>query len=121
MQQAYSWGWVEAQVAQTIEVWHGSASQPARAVPQYCLKQQREREQAYDAALREVEREARTAPRTRAFTPTERLASQDRITASFARFAAAALDLKGEAIQLLTRSEERRVGKECRSRWSPYH
>ena len=23
--------------------------------------------------------------------------------------------------QQLTRSEERRVGKECRSRWSPYH
>ena len=23
--------------------------------------------------------------------------------------------------QWLTRSEERRVGKECRSRWSPYH
>src|SRR5256886_17183628 len=23
--------------------------------------------------------------------------------------------------QLLERSEERRVGKECRSRWSPYH
>src|SRR2546429_3681292 len=23
--------------------------------------------------------------------------------------------------QLKTRSEERRVGKECRSRWSPYH
>ena len=23
--------------------------------------------------------------------------------------------------QKLTRSEERRVGKECRSRWSPYH
>src|SRR5256886_17332267 len=23
--------------------------------------------------------------------------------------------------QLLLRSEERRVGKECRSRWSPYH
>src|SRR3712207_9440008 len=23
--------------------------------------------------------------------------------------------------QLSTRSEERRVGKECRSRWSPYH
>ena len=22
---------------------------------------------------------------------------------------------------LLVRSEERRVGKECRSRWSPYH
>ena len=25
------------------------------------------------------------------------------------------------AKDLLTRSEERRVGKECRSRWSPYH
>ena len=28
--------------------------------------------------------------------------------------------LKGEKSDL-TRSEERRVGKECRSRWSPYH
>ena len=26
----------------------------------------------------------------------------------------------GQAIDLF-RSEERRVGKECRSRWSPYH
>ena len=28
-----------------------------------------------------------------------------------------------QAAQILTeeRSEERRVGKECRSRWSPYH
>src|SRR5256714_14096843 len=25
------------------------------------------------------------------------------------------------AIKILKRSEERRVGKECRSRWSPYH
>ena len=25
------------------------------------------------------------------------------------------------AIEDITRSEERRVGKECRSRWSPYH
>ena len=24
-------------------------------------------------------------------------------------------------IKLIIRSEERRVGKECRSRWSPYH
>ena len=24
-------------------------------------------------------------------------------------------------VSQLTRSEERRVGKECRSRWSPYH
>ena len=25
------------------------------------------------------------------------------------------------AVNVMTRSEERRVGKECRSRWSPYH
>ena len=28
---------------------------------------------------------------------------------------------KGELKHRLLRSEERRVGKECRSRWSPYH
>ena len=26
-----------------------------------------------------------------------------------------------EGLEVLERSEERRVGKECRSRWSPYH
>ena len=35
------------------------------------------------------------------------------------------LDQKDQTIQelnrQLSRSEERRVGKECRSRWSPYH
>ena len=30
------------------------------------------------------------------------------------------LDGEGE-IKLNPRSEERRIGKECRSRWSPYH
>src|SRR3712207_1834590 len=33
----------------------------------------------------------------------------------------AARDVRGHALALLNRSEERRVGKECRSRWSPYH
>ena len=28
---------------------------------------------------------------------------------------------KGVAQKIVYRSEERRVGKECRSRWSPYH
>ena len=27
----------------------------------------------------------------------------------------------GEVFRTVLRSEERRVGKECRSRWSPYH
>jgi len=31
------------------------------------------------------------------------------------------LDEPTTAYGLLARSEERRVGKECRSRWSPYH
>src|SRR5689334_528294 len=32
-----------------------------------------------------------------------------------------AIEKNGDYIDLLHRSEERRVGKECRSRWSPYH
>ena len=28
---------------------------------------------------------------------------------------------KYEPVDIFNRSEERRVGKECRSRWSPYH
>src|SRR5215469_7141064 len=31
------------------------------------------------------------------------------------------VSLRGIWIVVSTRSEERRVGKECRSRWSPYH
>ena len=30
-------------------------------------------------------------------------------------------ELEKEQAQQALRSEERRVGKECRSRWSPYH
>ena len=29
--------------------------------------------------------------------------------------------ISDEVIRVHSRSEERRVGKECRSRWSPYH
>ena len=29
--------------------------------------------------------------------------------------------LQETSLKALDRSEERRVGKECRSRWSPYH
>jgi hypothetical protein len=48
--------------------------------------------------LQAVEREAKKKPRTRA----ERLEAQERITASFARFSAAALDLEDDAVELLT-------------------
>ena len=33
----------------------------------------------------------------------------------------AELARQAEALEEAQRSEERRVGKECRSRWSPYH
>ena len=31
------------------------------------------------------------------------------------------LSVKNQLYDKIQRSEERRVGKECRSRWSPYH
>ena len=98
MGQIYSWSWVQAQVAQTIEVWDRGATQSAQNGPQYSPKVQQRREQAYDQALREVERELRRAPRTKA----ERLNTQDRIVAAFARFSAAALDLEDETVRILT-------------------
>ena len=33
----------------------------------------------------------------------------------------AAKEISKDEMRALMRSEERRVGKECRSRWSPYH
>src|SRR5256886_8119727 len=36
-------------------------------------------------------------------------------------FGYSVLRASGNAELVLERSEERRVGKECRSRWSPYH
>ena len=38
-----------------------------------------------------------------------------------AALACARLGLKTVIFTVSVRSEERRVGKECRSRWSPYH
>ena len=44
-----------------------------------------------------------------------------RISAAFVVFLAEKLGKKEEELVISVRSEERRVGKECRSRWSPYH
>jgi len=98
MRQAYSWPWVEAQVAETTEAWNSSAARSPLPGTHYTRSDQSTREKAYDEALSEVEREARKTPRTQA----ERVAMQARSTASFARFSAVALDLEGNAIQLLT-------------------
>jgi hypothetical protein len=98
MRETYSWPWIQSQVAQTIEVWNGCAGQPAHGGPRYCPDEQKQREKAYDKALREVEREAKRKPSTRA----QRLEVQKRITALFGRFSAVALDLPDDAIQMLT-------------------
>ena len=51
--------------------------------------------------------------------------SLDDPAAADAALVAAAKSGDGRAFEILVgrheRSEERRVGKECRSRWSPYH
>ena len=98
MQQRYDRTWMEAQVAETIEVWNDSAASHAFRGRRYSLRGQQKREKAYDQELRAVEREARSTRRNQA----ERIRSQSRLLAAFGRFSAIALDLEGEATQLLT-------------------
>lgn len=98
MERLYSWPWVEAQVAQTIEVWNAGAGRSALGGPQYCEQEQQKREKAYDEALRAVEREVKRTPRSKR----EHLQTQARITAAFAGFSATALGLEKDAIDLLT-------------------
>ena len=98
MDQIYSWQWVQAQVGQTLEVWKDSASLPPQSGQRYSPEEQEQREHAYDRELHEIEREIKCVRRNRA----ESLRAQDKLVASFARFSAAALDLKGDTIKLLT-------------------
>src|SRR5690242_20863285 len=49
------------------------------------------------------------------------LAARAEALAAHARGGVEGADQLGGADVLEVRSEERRVGKECRSRWSPYH
>jgi hypothetical protein len=98
MERLYSWPWVEAQAAQTIEVWNTGAGRSTLGGVQYSAQEQERREKAYDEALRSVERELKRTPRSK----TERLQTQARITAAFARFSATALGLEPDAIDLLT-------------------
>src|SRR5256885_16693615 len=51
----------------------------------------------------------------------EMIANQVAAVGSFAVFAPSSSSFEGDSPAPAPRSEERRVGKECRSRWSPYH
>src|ERR1035441_5647844 len=98
MPQIFSGSWLDSQSARTIHAWHSCA---ALALPQgsrYLRHEQHTREIPYDAAMHAIEREAKKAPCTK----TERFAAQGRIVDAFARFAATALDLNEEAVQLIT-------------------
>jgi hypothetical protein len=112
MEQRYSWSWVEKQVAQSADVWKCCAGQPLPPIPRFATREQRKREKAYDAGLRNVERVARRVP----VTATERLVARQRIVDTFPPFAAVALGLKPEAVELLT-GTFLRVGTEL-ARWA---
>ena len=98
MRETYSWDWVQQQSAETAALWKDCAGQKPAAGPQYSPDEQARREDAYDRELRAVELEAKKKPRT----SSESLQAQERITSSFAQFSATALDLQGDAVQLLT-------------------
>jgi hypothetical protein len=98
MQETFSWSWVEAQAARTIDIWNECAAHTVHTGSRYCADEQQRREKAYDRTLQSVEREVKKSPRTRM----ERLAAQRQMTSSFARFSAAALDLEDDAVHLLT-------------------
>ena len=61
--------------------------------------------------------------KTKLFTLLNAPSKHIRPLTSFLYLKAAGLEIDNKQIlhQTAIRSEERRVGKECRSRWSPYH
>src|SRR5579872_529124 len=90
--------WVAAEVSRCTELWRERAASPSQLAPLYSTRDHEARESAYDAALHEVEWEAkRLAP-----SPRTRAAAESRMIAAFARFAQNALDLHQEQIGFLT-------------------
>ena len=98
MERAYNWSWVESQVSATIAEWQSCGLFRAENGPRFSPDEQQRKEDAYDQALRTVEREAKQARRGHA----ERIAAQRRIVAVFPPFATIALGLEEDAVHLLT-------------------
>ncbi|MGO9940425.1 MAG: hypothetical protein ACLPH3_22385 [Terracidiphilus sp.] len=99
MTERYSDEWVETQVTRCAEQWNSCAADWELPEPRYSRRDHEAREIAYDAEMHAVEWEARHAPHTVA----ARAETQNRLIASFAQFAANALDLEPESTALLTR------------------
>ena len=82
-----------------MAAWHACATHPLPIGPRYTLRQQRNRERAYDKCVRTVEEDLDRAPREKS----GRFAFERRFAATFAHFAATALDLDAVAVSLITR------------------
>lgn len=98
MRPSFGWHWVEAEAVHTAGIWRVYDGQAFDAGRHFTAAEQREREAAYDEALRVVESELRRTPNTRV----DRQALQTRVMEAFARFSAKALDLDASMIDLLT-------------------
>ena len=96
--ETYDWGWVEAQVQETAQIWDQSAVACPPGARTYQVEEQRINEEAYDKALVEVETALNPPP----ITGTQRTSAQDRIVAAFGKFSANALSLDPEATALLS-------------------
>jgi len=98
MEPVYNWSWVESQVSATIADWNSCGVLRAENGPRFSPAEQQRKEDAYDQALRTVEREAKQASRS----GSEHTAAQRRIVAVFPPFASIALGLEDDAVNLLT-------------------
>jgi hypothetical protein len=98
MERGYNWAWVESEVSATIAEWQSCRLFRAEHGPRFSPADQQRNEDAYDQALRTVERGAKQARRT----GSERMAAQRRIVAVFPPFASVALGLEEDAVHLLT-------------------
>lgn len=98
MERGYSWSWVEGQVAAAIADWNICSAHTCNAGPRFSREEQQKREDAYDEALRRVEREAKQARRG----GKHRAEAQRRVVGVFPEFATVALGLEEEAVLMLT-------------------
>lgn len=98
MDPGYSWSWVEVQISSAVAEWDSCANAARNEGPRFSPTEQQRREAAYDEALAEVEREAKSARRG----GRERTEAQRRVKAVFPKFATVALGLDSEAVHMLT-------------------
>ncbi len=105
-------GWVEGQVARSIELWNGCAGGRSVAAAEYTKAEQKQREKAYDEGVGAVEGDLKADVKT----PLARAAQEDWLIANFGRFATTALGLEDEAVHTITH-DFIPVGKEL-ARWT---